>query len=658
MLGELVERWSGCKERLCHATPEGHRLKFVEFEEEASHLVVEACEALGYDVSQVEVSLPPNSSYGDLSSAVPLRVAKQRSERPGDVALKLAARIMARSNHYRYVGSVAAHQGGYLNFALNHARFALDSLTEIISSEVIGASSVGGESVAIEHTNVNPNKALHIGHARNLVLGDSLVRVMRHLGHKVQALNYVDDSGAQVADIIVGFKFLGIPEQAPAGTKFDTYCGDSVYTKVNQEYATNPSLKDKQSLVLREVEKGEGEIAEYTRAIVSKILAAQLATCWRLGASYDLLNWESQLVHSGMWEHIFEAMKKSGVVNYELGGENKGCWVIPDPETGEQKVVVRSDGTAVYVAKDIPYAAWKIGIIDDPFGYEPYSGSQPGGSVLYTTTLKRRGGGRRFGGAELAISVIDTRQSYLQRIVAKVLERFREGSARRYLHRSYEVVALSKRTAAGLGIVVGGDFAHMSGRKGIYVNVDSVLDSLKKKAKEETRRRNLGETDEWVDDVAEAIAVSALRYDLLKQDPDKIIVFDVEEALRFDGDTGPYLLYTYARARRILDKTEGKPAIDPKSAAKLSRLAEWELLKKLSMLDKAVMTAGEYLSPKELAVYAHELAVKFNEFYETVPVNMEEDHELRDARLALVEAASRVLGQAMRLMGLPYKARI
>ncbi len=620
--------------------------------------MVEACETLGYDATKVEVSLPPNPSYGDLSSAVPLRVAKERGEKPGEVALKLADHIMARSGHYRYVGSVAAHQGGYLNFTLNHARFALDSLTEIISGDGIGASKIGGESVAIEHTNVNPNKALHIGHARNLVLGDSLVRVMRHLGYKVQALNYIDDSGAQVADVIVGFKFLGIPEHAPAGTKFDVYCGDSVYARVNHEYATNPSLKDKQSLVLREVERGEGELAEYTRSIVDRILADQLATCWRLGAAYDLLNWESQLVHSGMWERVFETMKKSGVVKYEPEGENRGCWVIPDPETSEQKVVVRSDGTAVYVAKDIPYAAWKIGIVDDPFGYELYSGSQPSGGALYTTTLKGKGGGRRFGGADLAISVIDTRQSYLQRIVAKVLERLREGSARRYLHRGYEVVALSKRTATSLGFGVEGDFAHMSGRKGIYVNVDTVLDALKKKAREETRKRNLGESDEWVDDVAEAIAVSALRYDLLKQDPDKMIVFDLEEALRFDGDTGPYLLYTYARARRILGKTAGKPAISLQSAAKLSRPAEKELVKKLSMLDKAVATAGEYLSPKEVAVYAHELAVRFNEFYEKVPVNMEEDQELRDARLALVEAASRVLEQAMRLMGLPYKAKI
>ncbi|MDA4125146.1 MAG: arginine--tRNA ligase [Thaumarchaeota archaeon] len=633
-------------------------MKFLEFEEEASHLIVEACEALGYDASLVEVGLPPNPSYGDLSSATPLRIAKERKEDPAATAVKLADRIMTRSGHYRYVGSVAAHRGGYLNFTMDHARFTLDSLTEIASHKLIGTSDSGKESVVIEHTNVNPNKALHVGHARNLVLGDSLVRVMRHLGYKVHALNYIDDSGAQVADVIVGFKFLGISELPPAGMKFDVYCGDSVYTKVTKEYERDPSLKEKQSLVLREVEKGEGPLAEYTRSIVSRILADQLSTCWRLGAAYDLLNWESQLVHSGMWERIFELMKKNGDVKYQTEGENKGCWVIPDPDTGEEKVVVRSDGTVVYVAKDIPYAAWKIGLVPDPFGYEVYAESQPGYGALYSTTLGGKTGGHRFGGADLAISVIDTRQSYLQKIVGKVLERLGEGSQRRYLHRGYEVVALSKKTATQLGFTVEGAFVQMSGRKGLYVNVDSMLDVLQKKAKEETRKRNPSESEDWVGGVAEAIAVSALRYELLKQDPDKMIVFDMEESLRFEGDTGPYLLYTYARARRILEKTAGKPRVNLESAAKLSHPVEKALVKKISMLDKAVMKAGEYLSPKEVARFAHDLALAFNDFYESVQVNREPDESLRDARLALVDATSRVLAESMGLMGIPSRERI
>lgn len=631
-------------------------MKFLEFQAEVEEVLAAACRDLGYKDVQFDVSLPPNETYGDLASAVPIRIAKSSGKRPGDVAIELASKAMELAKKTKYVGSVSPHRGGYVNFGLNHQRFIVDSVAAIVGGD-LGAVKEKGEHIAIEHTNVNPNKALHIGHARNLVLGDSLVRVMRFMGHQVQALNYVDDSGAQVADIIVGFRFLGYSDQAPPGAKFDTYCGDSVYTRVTKEYETDPSLKEKQSLVLKEIEKGTGEIAEYARAIVQKILAAQLSTCWRLGATYDLLNWESQLVHSGMWEKIFESLKKMGYVKFQSEGENKGTWVIPDPETGEEKVVVRSDGTAVYVAKDIPYAAWKIGLIDDPFGYESYPLQQPGGP-LHSTNLTGKKGGVKFGGADMAVSVIDTRQSYLQRIVTKVLEKMKEGSSRKYLHRSYEVVSLSRRTAGMLGFSIDGDFAHMSGRKGLYVNVDAMLDRLKEKARAETRRRNQSEPDAWVDEVAEAVAVAALRYELLKQDPDKMIVFDIDEALRFQGDTGPYLLYTYARARRILDKTEGKPRLGADSAAKLTRPQEQKLAKRMSMLDMSAEVAEEFLSPKEIARFAHELAVAFNDFYESVPVNKEEDVGLRDARLALVDAASKVLEQSMKLIGVPVKDKI
>ena len=631
-------------------------MKFREFEEEVEEVMAQACRDAGYRDVQIEVAQPPNPAYGDLASAVPIRIAKETGGKPGDIAVAIASKAMDHAKKSKYVGGVSPHLGGYVNFSLNRARFISDSISDILHGD-LGEEHEPGERIAIEHTNVNPNKALHIGHARNLVLGDSLVRVMRYLGHKVQALNYVDDSGAQVADIIVGFKFLGMPDEAPPGVKYDVYCGDSVYTKVNQEYAKNPQLKEKQSLVLKEIEGGTGDVAEYTRTIVRRILRAQLLTCWRMGASYDLLNWESQLVHSKMWDRIFETLKKAGYVKLQDQGENKGCWVIPDPETGEEKVVVRSDGTVVYVAKDIPYAAWKIGLVGDPFGYEVFAADQPGG-VLYSTTLSGNRSNTHFGGAHLAISFIDTRQSYLQRIVAKVLDQLHEGSSRRYLHRSYEVVSLSKETAAAIGFEIEGEFAHMSGRKGLYVNVDVMLEKLKEKAKAETRKRNLSEPEQWVEEVAESIAVAALRYELLKQDPDKMIVFDMEDALQFQGDTGPYLLYTYARARRILDKTEGKPTISQSAAAKLDKRQEVQLAKKMSMLDASAADAEEYLSPKEIALYSHELAVLFNDFYESIPVNKEPDAELRDARLALVDAASRVLAESMRLMGIPVRDRI
>ena len=634
-------------------------MKFRESREEVRRLISDALESLRLPPTMVEVQPPGNPGFGDLSSPVAIRLSTLLHRKPGEIALQIADSIMTRKDSYRYLMGVSAHPSGHLNFTLNFTRFALDSIAETMNAETIGEVDVGArKTVAIEHTNVNPNKALHVGHARNLVLGDSLVRIMRHLNYEVQALNYIDDSGAQVADIIVGLRFMNLSDLPPPGTKFDSYCGDSVYVRVNQEYSREPALKQKQSLVLREIEKGEGDIADYARRIVKRILDDQLLTCWRIGAAYDLLNWESQIVHSGIWAKLFEEMKAKGLARFESEGENSGCWVTTDPDTGEQKVLVRSDGTAVYVAKDIPYAAWKVGIVSDPFGYELYKDRQPGGRPLWTTTAEGRGEHPKFGAVDLAISVIDTKQSYLQRIVGKTLEGLREGSAQRYVHRGYEVVALSKKAAASLGIELDGEFVHMSGRKGLYVNVDSMIDALKKKALVETRKRNPNETDQWVDDVSEAVAVAALRYELVRQDPDKMIVFDIEDSLRFEGDTGPYLLYTFARARRILERSDAKPKISSSGAARLTKPAEKAVIRKLSMFDEAVVTAGAYLSPKEVAVYAHELAVEFNGFYEKVPVNKEPDQELKEARLSLVEAASRVLAQSMRLLGIPYKERI
>lgn len=632
-------------------------MKFLEFRAEVEAVLADSIHSLGFEGAAVEVGEPPSVDYGDLASAVPIRLAKRSGKKPGDVAIELASAAMERAEGSRYIGTISPHRGGYLNFSLKLPPFINDSV-EAIASGDLGGGRGRGVSVAVEHTGVNPNKALHIGHARNLVLGDSLARVLKFTGHDVKVLNYIDDSGGQVADVIVGFRYLGIPMDPPAGVKYDLYCGDKVYVRVNQEYSKDPALKEKRAAVIREIEKGEGEVALLARSVVERILRSQLTTCWRMGASYDLLNWESQIVHSGMWAQVFELMKQKSIVRYETEGENRGCWVIPDPETGEQKVVVRSDGSVVYVAKDIPYAAWKVGLVKDPFAYEVYEKGQPSGAPLYSTVLSGGKPGSGYAGADKVVTVIGSHQSYLQRIVAKVLERLSAGSSARYLHRGYELVALSKDTAADLGFEVEGEVAKMAGRKGLYVNVDLVLDSLKERAKAETKKRNPTDGDPWIDGVAEGLAVAALRYELLKQDPDKVIVFDMAESLRFEGDTGPYLMYTYARARRILDKTGGRPKMDEKSAARLTRHQEARLAKKMSMLDMSAQVAEDYLSPKEIARFAHDLAVVFNDFYEHVPVNKENDAEVRDARLALVDASSKVLAESMRLMGMPVKERI
>jgi arginyl-tRNA synthetase len=642
-------------------TRQGHPLKFREFEAEAREALLAAAKIKGYELVEVELLRPPNPELGDLSSPVGLRLARETHKAPGIIAKEMAETIDSGMK-WHLIGGVEAHPSGYVNFRTNWPIFAYELLTSILSPDggVVKLDPPGASKrIAIEHTNVNPNKALHIGHARNLVLGDSLVRTMKRLGHEVQTLNYIDDSGAQVADVIVGLKFLNFPDQAPAGVKFDAYCGDVVYTKVNQVYERDPSLKEKQRLVLREIEKGSGEISEYAEKVVSRILADQLKTCWRLGARYDLLNWESHILRTGMWKELFEELKRKGIAVLETEGENAGCWVVKDAELGEDKVLVRSDGTVVYVAKDIPYAAWKIGLIGDHFSYKVYD-TQPDGSALWSTTATRSAGPEvgapthpRFGGADLAISVIDSKQSRLQKVVSRVLERLEGKENERYLHRGYEVVALSKRSAESLGLTVEKEFVHMQGRKGIYINVDTVLDALKRKSAEETKRRNPERSDEWVDSVADALAVAAFRFELVKQDPDKMIAFDMESSLRLEGDTGPYLLYSYARASRILAKSGAKnPEIREGAAGKLTHAKEVALLKLMSTYDKSVLEAERYLSPKEVATYAHSLAAAFNELYEQVQVNSEADPSLKEARLAMICGFRVILKDALGLLGI------
>ncbi|HEV2389152.1 MAG TPA: arginine--tRNA ligase, partial [Nitrososphaerales archaeon] len=636
-------------------------MKFREFEAEVKDALLAAAKARGYKLENVELLRPPNPELGDISSPVGLRLAREAKKAPAVIAKELAETIDS-SPDWRLIGGVQAHDSGYVNFSTKWGLFAYELLVSVLKPEggVVDLGAAGTtKRVAIEHTNVNPNKALHIGHARNLVLGDSLVRTMKRLGNEVQTLNYIDDSGAQVADVIVGLKFLHISDKAPEGVKFDAYCGDVVYTKVNQVYEKDPSLKEKQRLVLKEIEKGSGEISEYAESIVSRILAAQLQTCWRLGARYDLLNWESHILKTGMWRDVFEEMKRKGIAVLETEGENAGCWVVKDKVLGDDKVLVRSDGTVVYVAKDIPYAAWKIGLVRDQFSYRVY-GSQPDGSTLWSTASKEAPATEegalthpRFGGADLAISVIDSKQTRLQKVVSRVLERLEGRESERYLHRAYEVVALSKKSAESLGLTVEKEFVHMQGRKGIYINVDTVLDALKDKSAEETKRRNPERSEEWVDSVAETLAVAAFRFELVKQDPDKMMAFDLESSMRLQGDTGPYLLYSYARASRILAKSGAKePTISEASAGKLKHPKEVALLKLISTYDKAVMEAERYLSPKEVATYAHSLAATFSEFYEAVQVNSEPDASLREARLAMIEGYRVILKDALWLLGI------
>lgn len=630
-------------------------MTFRKLVEETRQIVDAGLASAGYLSVQFDVSEPPRKEFGDLTCNVAFPLSKQMKKAPAKIAAELIEIIRPKIKEGLFVSSVGPHPAGYINFRANHAALAMSTLGQVLADpDHYGHLDAGkGKRMVIEHTSVNPNKALHVGHMRNVILGDTLYRIMKATNYKTTVLNYVDDSGLQVADIVIGFQFAGFTKEPPVGQKFDQYCGDEVYVKVNQLYEKDPSLAEKRKLVLKEIEEGKSEIAKFAADITRRVLEEQLQTCWRLKAHYDILNFESQIVVSKMWEKTFELLKKERLVRFEEEGKNKGCWVI-EAQGEEDKVVVRSDGTATYVAKDIPYAAWKLGLVQDPFNYLKY-GKQWDGTTLHCTTLTQGKSGV-FPGSDRVVTIIDSRQARLQRIISQVLGKI--GSGGDYQHLAYESVTLSANTAKALGIDIGErQFMHMSGRKGVYVGADYVLDHLKAKAKEEVRTRNPDFTDSQLDSVAEEIAISAIRYNMVKQDLDKIIMFDITESMSLEGDTGPYLQYAYARSQRILEKA----GIEAPSAARfdlLAQEAEAVLVKEIAKLDLVVEDAAKSLSPKALVRYSYGLATAFSHFYEKVPVIREQDKEVLLARLALVKAFGIALKNALSLLGVTALAKM
>jgi arginyl-tRNA synthetase len=628
--------------------------------DEVRELVSSVLTSAGYPVIKFDVTEPPQQAFGDLSCNVAFLLSKHLKKPPPKIAIELteALRQHIEGSYILWVDPA----GGYINFKANYARLSPATLSHVLSNpENYGYPNSGqGMHIIIEHTSINPNKALHVGHMRNVIIGDTLYRMMRATNHRTTVLNYIDDSGVQIADIVVGFKFAGFPVVPPTkNQKFDQYCGDEVYVKITEIYEKDPRVAEKRKLVLKEIEEGKSEIARFAMDITLRVLQEQLKTCWRMKVHYDLLNFETHIVGSKLWSKAFELLKSNGVAKYETEGKNKGCWVIEGKEKEEEdKVLVRSDGTATYIAKDIPYAAWKLGLVEDPFYYQEYT-KQWDGSTLYATTLADGSSSKcvdkKFNGGERVITIIDSRQSRLQRIISQVLSKIGVGGGHKYFHLSYEAVTLSSDTAKEFGIDIGDrHFMHMSGRKGIYVNADYVLDALHAKAYEEVKTRNPDFSDQHLNKIADEISISAIRYNMIKQDLDKIITFDIKESLSLEGDTGPYLQYAYARSQRILEKSEQGIIAGRTDSAfeRLTHESEIALIKEIAKLDLVVENAAKSLCPKSLARYAYTLAMTFNLFYEKVPVLREQDNEVRMARLGLVKAFGITLKNTLGVLGI------
>ena len=493
---------------------------------------------------------PAKSNFGDVMCNVAFLLSRHLKKKPYDVAQIISEKYQPFLG--KLVEKVEAHPSGYINFFADYTRLNGIILKSSIKDNY-GSLDLGHKSkIIVEHTSVNPNKALHIGHVRNIIIGDTTARILRYANFDVKVLNYVDDSGLQVADIIVGFKYCGFSENPPSGQKFDHYCGDEVYVKTTEKYSSNPDLEETRKKVLQELEDTNSEIAQFGNKITRKVLAEQLKTCWKLSSFYDCLNFESQIIRSGLWKQVFEKMKEMKLIELEQEGKNANCWIIKGEKNEEDKVLVRSNGTATYIAKDIPYAAWKLGLLADPFNYTHYT-TQENGKILWQTTLDDSKEPKQDFIGDKVITVIDSRQSRLQKIITTLMSHFKS-SKNSYIHLGYESVTLSSDTAKTLGINTQGKNAQMSGRKGLYVNVDSIIDILENKAYEATKKRNQSLEISIVKKIAHDVAIGTIRYEMIKQDLDKIITFDLSKSMSLEGDTAPYIQYTHARSSGILEK--------------------------------------------------------------------------------------------------------
>ena len=631
--------------------------------------------AVDSELLPIDLRFSAQASFGDYSIPLMKWAGKDKLGRPPLVIAKGIAEILS-TMETPGIAEITVTPPGYLNFLLDRPATGRDIIERVRDAGAdYGQSEVGvGTKVIVEHTNINSNKAAHVGHLRNSSLGDTLVRLLRSQGFTVEAENYIDDTGVQVADVVAAFDLLrqdrldvpGGKDRLP-GESFDYYCS-RLYVAVGKAYDAQPELLELRKQVLRAVEHGDAPYSEMAADLSSKIVQAHLATMARLNISYDLLTWESAILAAGLWRRTFEMLRDRGLLEHPESGPSAGCWVLPfgdgDVQTEEgdrtsDKILVKSDGTATYVGKDIAYQLWKFGLSDNldvHFHFVPW-GRQHDGRLLWSMRPAQadaesapEADPQRFGHAKRAINVIDARQAYPQQVVYESLRRLGYvEQAAHSTHFSYEVVALSATTAASLGVDTsdGRESYAMSGRKGIEVKADDLINAAMAKMQE--ARPDLAE------ETAAILAASAIRYFMIRFNPQQLIALDMDEALRANGDTGVYLQYAYARANSILRKLEESDYDIPEDLTALpERLdqSEWELLRHIDAYPRALTEAAQQLAPHMLASYTFDLAAHFSDFYEhTPPIVRESDEQVKAFRARLVQATVQTMDNALRLMG-------
>jgi arginyl-tRNA synthetase len=642
------------------------------------HLRAVLAEKYDLQLETIPLEIPPEQKFGELATPIAYELARKLRKAPKIIAQEIVAAL----GHLDGFSSFEIAGAGYINARLDRAA----GVRKTASTEA-GSQAATGIHSLVEHTSINPNKAAHIGHLRNAILGDTFVRLLRAAGQKVDVQNYIDNTGVQVADVVVGFLHLEglslaqvrllLDELKRKGERIDYHCWD-LYAKTSQWYTSgtdqeNEARKKLRYATLHELERGGNETSEVAELISTAVLRRHLGTMLRLDIEYDFLPRESEILHLKFWESAFEQLKQTGVLYFENEGKNKGCWVMTRPgadttegETDEDaKVIVRSNGTVTYVGKDIAYHLWKFGLLGKDFGYKPFF-TYPD-HECWISAEKGDEPHPHFGGAQAIYNVIDTRQSDPQANVIQALRGMGyTDQADRYTHFSYEMVALTPRCAVELGYDVSEEdlarpYIEVSGRKGFGVKADDLIDKLIVATRAEVDARQTGRDEAERQKIAVQIAIGALRYFMLKFTRNSVIAFDFKDALSFEGETGPYIQYAVVRARNIFRKGETTtedvlaefagidpaPYLEGEGAEDIWAL--WLRAARRTLVLEQCITTSE---PAFLAKHAFQLAQEFNNFYHRHHILTEEDPARKTFLLATAAVALRELVLALSWLGI------
>jgi len=647
-------------------------LKMIELKDRLKRTIFERVrEKYPLVLSDIEIAPTPNAKMGDLALAFPLHLAKKVKANPRQIAQDVLGLIGPLEG----VTKAEIAGAGFINLFLDRKSFFRNRL------RASGTRAFAAEEakIIIEHTNINPNKAAHIGHLRNAVLGDTLARCLRYRGENVEVQNYIDDTGVQVVDVVFGILELekkGITDLEALEGKFDYYCWD-LYARISGYLTAHPEAQARKAEIMKGIEHGGDAGAEMARYVSRRIVRAHLATMRRIGIGYDVLPCESSILHLKFWDKAFVLLKEREAIYLSDEGVNKGCWVMKLEEDEErEKIIVRSDGTVTYVGKDIAYQLWKFGLLEKDFYYEPFL--EEDGKTLWISTAVPRPDSPRFGGGSRVYNVIDTRQAYLQKVVTQGLRSLKfAAQAEKSIHFSYEMVALSPKSLKELGYQASEEekdraFLEVSGRKGLGVKADDLLDRLEEKALAEVEKRNPALEPGAKNAIAREIATAALRYFMLKFARNSLIVFDFEEVLSFEGETGPYLQYTCVRLRSIFRKLEERTGMTedrvresagswhvPLDILSAGEGADfWDLVFYASTFEEEVRHAVNSLEFSYVAKFTFNLCQKLNAYYHHYPILAEENPDLRLFRLMVIHDVKRTLETALTLMGVPLPERM